>query len=546
MECTARPLLPQYDMKAWDLGIVAASALALIAIAAYMASRQRDAGDYYLGGGRLPAWALGLSLAANQVSAISLVGAPAFVALREGGGLVWLQYELAVPLALAALALWGVPLLRQARHADVYSAVEHRLGRSARRFLATLFLLGRGLGAGVVLYTSSLVVDACSGWGLPVSLLVVAGVAIAYTGLGGLVADVFTDVLQLGLLWAGSLAATCYLAWQLRGRDTLLAGVDPERLVALDFGGHGLGDGATFAFWPMLVGGFFLYLSYYGCDQTQAQRILAAGDEAAARRALLIAALVRFPLVLTYCCLGLLLGALLAADPAFAQSLAGLPADALVPRFIVSYLPTGLLGLAVAGILAAALSSLDSALNSLSAVTTAEILPLLGDENSKISLLWARLGTLAWGLWATGCAWWFAQGQETVIEMVNRVGSLFYGPMLAVFLLAWGSRRATGRSAVLGGMAGVAVNLLLSIAAPGVSWLWWNPIGCLTALLLGQATACGRQRRGHDGGEPSGEPLARPDAAAGDGRRWPIAAALLLAFCAILLLLGSTLLVVPG
>lgn len=472
-------------MRLFDLAIVLTTLLGLIVLAGRLARRQVDTTDYYLGAQRLPAWALGLSLAANQVSAISLVGAPAFVALRQGGGLVWLQYELAVPLAMAALVIWGVPFLRRAKNAEIYSVVEDRLGAGARRFLAMLFLLGRGLGAGVVLYSSSLVVDACSGWGLLTSLLVVAGVAIAYTGLGGLAADVFTDVLQLAMLWGGTLVASVFLSWRLINQGHLLEGIDKSRVVALDFSGHGLGDGATFAFWPMLIGGFFLYLSYYGCDQTQAQRILAAGNDRAAQQALTIAALVRFPLVLTYCIFGLLLGSLLAAEPGFAQQLTGRPADALVPQFIVSYLPTGLLGLAIAGILAAALSSIDSALNSLSAVTTAEILPALKLNENRTSLLWARGGTIVWGILATAFAWWFSQGQETVIEMVNRVGSLVYGPILAVFLLAWASARATGRSAVLGGIVGVGLNLLLSIFVPGVSWLWWNPIGCLTTLLIG-------------------------------------------------------------
>jgi SSS family solute:Na+ symporter len=290
-----------------------------------------------------------------------------------------------------------VPFLRRTGSADVYSAVEERLGIGARRFLALLFLLGRGLGAGVILYTSSLVVDACSGWGIPASLIIVAGVAVAYTGLGGLVADVFSDVLQLGLLWGGTLVASVYLAVELQARESLLAGFERSRLVALDFGGHGLGDGATFGFWPMLVGGFFLYLSYYGCDQTQAQRILAAGTDQVARRALTIASLVRFPLVLTYCVFGLLLASLLAIDPQFALRLADQPADALVPQFIVGYLPIGLLGLAVAGILAAALSSIDSALNSLSAVTLAELSPAGNLGDSRVVLLWARFGTLGWG-----------------------------------------------------------------------------------------------------------------------------------------------------
>jgi SSS family solute:Na+ symporter len=471
-------------MNALDLIIVVVSLVGLVILAGWLARRQATTRDYYLGGGRLPAWALGASLAANQVSAISLIGAPAFVALREGGGLVWLQYELAVPLAMAALVVWGVPFLRRAAGVEVYESVEARLGRGARRLLAMFFLTGRGLGAGVVLYASSLVVDACTAWGFGTSLLVVGLVAVVYTALGGLVADVFSDVLQFALLWGATLVVTLVLLVRLGGRG-LLSTVSPARLVALDFGGHGLGDGATFAFWPMLVGGFFLYVSYYGCDQTQAQRILAAADDEHARRALTIASLLRFPLVLTYCGFGVMLAAFLAATPDFARSLVERPPDALVPQFLVTYLPSGVVGVVVAGILAAALSSIDSALNSLSAVSIEEFAPDSADPVRR--LRWARAATVAWGGAATAAAWVFSHSGETTIELVNRVGSALYGPVLAVFVLAWRSRRADGRSAVVGAVAGVAANLVLAAAAPGLSWLWWNAVGFAVAMALGVA-----------------------------------------------------------
>lgn len=471
-------------MSTLDLVIVVLSLAGLVVLAGWLARRQERTADYYLGGGRLPAWALGLSLAANQVSAISLIGAPAFVALRAGGGLSWLQYELAVPLAMAALVVWGVPMLRRARGAEVYSAVEDRLGPGARRVLAVFFLVGRGLGAGVILYASALVVDACTAWGFETSLLVVGTVAVAYTALGGLMADVISDVLQFALLWGATLVMTVLLGLRLADGG-LLTGIDPSRLAVLDLGRHGVGDGATFAFWPMLIGGFFLYLSYYGCDQTQAQRILAAGNASEARRALTVATLVRFPLVLTYCLFGLMLAAFLAANPEFAASLRGRPPDALVPRFLVSYLPTGVLGLVVAGILAAALSSVDSALNSLSAVTVEELSSPRVRADAKRQLRWARAATVVWGVAATASAWAFSRSGETVIELVNRVGSALYGPVLAVFLLAWRSQRADGRSAVAGAVSGLLANLALAVFAPEVSWLWWNVAGCLVALAVG-------------------------------------------------------------
>jgi len=505
VEILSAPGYPGKAVSHIDLVIVVLSLVGLLLLAGWLARRQRESADYYLGGGRLPAWSLGLSLAANQVSAISLIGAPAFVALQEGGGLLWLQYELAVPLAAAALILWGVPVLRRAAGAEVYAAVEGRLGRGARRTLAGFFLVGRGLAAGVILYTSSLVVAACTGWSEALSLLVMAVVAMAYTALGGLVADVFSDVLQLGLLWGATAVATVMVGLHLARRGVFLTGLDRSRLVALDLGGHGVGDGVSYGFLPMLVGGFFLYLSYYGCDQTQAQRILAAADEGAARRALAIGAMVRFPLVLTYCLFGVMLMSLVASEPTFAAALEGLRPDALVPEFMVRYLPAGVLGAVVAGILAAALSSIDSAFNSLSAVTVEEFL----HEKSR-GLAWARAITLVWGVFATVAAFCFAaagRAGTTTIELINLVGSVLYGPTLAVFILAWRSRRADGRSAVAGAFSGVAVNLALAFFAPGVSWLWWNVTGCLTTLAVGAVFGRNDSRVEHRT-SPAGRPLA--------------------------------------
>ena len=200
-----------------------------------------------------------------------------------------------------------------------------------------------------------------------------------------------------------------------------------------------------------------------------------------------MASLVRFPLVLTYCLFGLMLAAFLAATPDFARSLVGRPPDALVPQFLVTYLPTGIVGVVVAGILAAALSSVDSALNSLSAVVVEEFsMPGLRRDPAR-QLRWARIATVGWGVAATTTAWFFSRAGETSIELINRVGSALYGPVLAVFLLAWRSRRADGWSAVAGAVAGLLANLALAVWAPGISWLWWNVVGCGVTLAVGVA-----------------------------------------------------------
>jgi SSS family solute:Na+ symporter len=459
-----------------DLLICGAYLAAVAAVTLVVARRQRTGQDYFLAGRAMGGPVLAASILANQASAVSLVGAPAFVALRPGGGMTWLQYELALPLAMLAAIAILVPVLRSVPGTSIYAYAGTRFGPGTRRALAGAFLVSRGLALGVILYASALVVAEALGWTVETALLLVGVAAVAYTSVGGIVADIWTDVMQLVLLWGGTAVAAVYVATHLE--PGALARVPFDRARALAPGGTGLGDGATFALWPMLVGGVFLYMSYYACDQSQAQRLLTARDDAAARRALLWNGLLRFPLVLTYCVFGLLLAALVATQPALAAALDGRPPDALVPVVITTYLPVGLRGLFIAAILAAAMSSIDSALNSLAAVTLDEIAGVAPERQS----VWVgRLVSLGWGGFAVATGFLFARSGRGVLELVNLVGSAVYGPVLAVFVLGALTRGVDGRGALAGLAGGLAANLAMARLAPGVSWLWWNPIGCAVA-----------------------------------------------------------------
>ena len=476
-----------------DTLIVFVYLAAIVGMSFVLALRQRTGEDYFLAGRRMGGATLALSILANQASAVSLVGAPAFVALREGGGLRWLQYELAVPLAMLLLIILLLPAIRSVPGSSIYAYAERRFGRNTRRALAGAFLLSRGLSLGVIIYASAIVLAQVIGWSLGASLLAVGLFSVAYTSLGGFIADVWSDVLQFVLLWAGTLVAALFIL--VRDGARVIAAIPSGRSQALVFDSTGLGDGGTFSFWPMLVGGLFLYLAYYGCDQSQAQRLLAARSDEEARRALLINGLLRFPLVLTYCGLGLLLAGLLRVDATLAARMVGAPVDALVPTFLVTYLPTGLRGLLLAAILAAAMSSIDSALNSLAAVTLEDV---VGIPPERQPVWLSRLTSLAWGLFAVASGLAVARSGQGVIELVNQVGSAFYGPVLAVFVLGVLAPRVRGGAATTGMVAGIVGNLLLARLAPGVSWLWWNPIGfavaSTTALLL--TTTAGRLATG--------------------------------------------------
>ena len=354
-------------LSALDVAIVVVYLVGVVGMSYAFARKQRTGEDYFLAGRNMRAIPLALSILANQASAVSLVGAPAFVALRDGGGLRWLQYELALPIAMLVLIVVFLPALRSVPGSSIYAYVETRFGHPTRQALAGSFLLSRGLALGVILYASALVVSTAIGWPITWSILAIGVFSVAYTSLGGLAADIWSDVAQFVLLWGGVFVAAAYVFVH-GGRDVIDA-IPLARAEPFVLGATGLRDGTTFALWPMLFGGVFLYLSYYGCDQSQAQRLLAARTDGDARRALVWNGLLRFPLVLTYCVFGLLLAGLLRVDASFAAQMASKPVDSLVPTFMMTYLPSGLRGLLLAAILAAAMSSIDSALNSLAAVT---------------------------------------------------------------------------------------------------------------------------------------------------------------------------------
>lgn len=471
--------------------IVALYIFVIIIISLLAGRSQNTQEDYFLGGRRMSHWLVGSSLLANQVSAISLVSAPAFIAVRKGGGLKWLQYELAVPLAMLFIMLFLVPVFRKRAGITIYGFLEDRLGRAARMAVSLLFMLNRSIGAGVILLATSYVSSALLALDLNATILLIGLISMAYTSIGGIKADIYTDVIQLIVLWISCIACVYILAGHV-GTAGLAAAAGSGRMGIFQFGSAGVGDGNTFAFWPMLIGGFFLYVSYYGCDQSQAQRLLATPDMKGSWKALLMNGILRFPLVVTYCAVGVLMIPFIAQHPGFAASLKGHPPDYLMPHFFMSYVPDGLLGLIITGILAASMSSLDSAINSLSAITWEDFLKRAFPGVEKISdygkVRLSRLITLCWGIVAIGFALAVAGSSETIIEVVNKTGSALYGPVAGIFVLAIFFRRAKGGPALIGLAAGVAVNIGLWLFFEyRVSWMWWNLTGFAMTVAIGSA-----------------------------------------------------------
>lgn len=252
----------------------------------------------------------------------------------------------------------------------------------------------------------------------------------------------------------------------------------------VDFSAHGLGDSQDFGFWPLFLGGFFLYASYYGCDQSQVQRELSARNLKECKLSLLFNGFFRFPIVLAYCALGLILGAYVVQHPEFLRNLPQGRPDYLLPAFILAKMPPGVVGLIFIAIMASrAMSSLDSSINSLSAATVEDIYKKIRKRKiePEQEMRLAKMFTLFWGVFCIGFAFFVGDISPTIIESINKIGSAFYGPVFAVFLAGIISSKAKPLPAIVGLVSGVTVNLFLWLFVPSVSWLWWNAIGFVLA-----------------------------------------------------------------
>ena len=512
---------------------------------------------YFLGNRSLPWWVAGLSVMATQMSAVTLVGTTGQAYLT---GLRFIQFYFGLPLAMIILSMTAVPFFHRAKVYTAYEYLERRFDVRVRSLASFLFLMGRAFSLGVTLTAPAVVMSAILGWQLPITVLVICVPMILYTSLGGVQAVAWTDVKQMFIIVAGMLAAVVVLVVGITshvgmGQALHLAGAT-GRLNAVDlrFNLH-----ETYTIWSGLIGGLFLMLAYFGCDQSQVQRYLTAKSEDAARSSLMLTAFVKIPLQLLVLSIGVLVfifylfqappmlfnrayDAQVAAGPhaaeyqrlqqRFDQAIAGrrvaaeqggrdafLASDELVrnirsraveivkdttgdsryadvnyviPTFITTQMPIGLMGLLIAAIFAAAMSASAGELNALATATIIDFYRRLfvREGTDRHYLVVSRLATIGWGLFACIVAI-YAANQGSLIEVVNRYGSIFYGSLLGVFILAVINKRATATGALAGLVAGMAAVLTVAFSpwTRDIAFLWHNLIGAVVVVLVGSITS---------------------------------------------------------
>lgn len=547
-------------MRTLDWLVLVATLGGIVGYGLWRAHREREAADY-LRGGRLGWLTIGLAVMATQASAITFLSTPG-LAFEEGMGFV--QFYFGMPLAVVVVAAVFVPIYYRLKVFTAYEYLEKRFDPRVRVLGALLFLVQRGLAAGITIYAPSIVLSTILGWPLHVTNLVIGVTVIAYTVLGGTNVVSKTQKQQMVIILLGMFAAGVAIARLLPdevsvGDATALAGLT-GRMEIVDLSAR---PDNRYSLWSGLAGGFFLALSYFGTDQSQVQRYLGGTSTSAGRLGLLFNGLFKIPMQFLILFIGILLFAFyvfvrppIHFDPAALERARSSPAAATIEgiearyheahaaraeagrayviardagadttasasrfvvadeamraarveakrvvaeavpgagaedadfifiSFVLAMLPAGLVGLLVAVIMSAAMSSIASELNALGTTTTVDLVARfrksMTTDTEKVRI--AKLMTIGWGLVALGFAS-VASLFDNLIEAVNVLGSLFYGTMLGLFVVAFFLKRIGARAVFWAGIGAQATVLALFFSYD-LAFLWFNVIGCALVVVF--------------------------------------------------------------
>ena len=546
-------------MNALDWTVLAMTLATIVGYGTWRTRKQRDL-DSYLRGGRESNWAtVGLSVMATQASAITFLSTPG-QAFESGMGFI--QFYFGLPLALILISIVVVPLFYNLNVYTAYEFLEKRFDLNTRLLTAFLFLVQRGLAAGITIYAPSIVLSTVLGWDLTYLNIIIGLLVIIYTVSGGTKAVSITQKWQMAVIMGGMFFAFYMIIDYISPTFSFFEAIEfagaSGKMEIVNFD---VDVKSRYTIWSGLTGGLFLALSYFGTDQSQVQRYISASSIKESRMGLMFNAILKIPMQFFILLTGVLLfvfyqikeqpisfnqevvalvmesdradegGELLAEfqhiqdekkvvlqarSPEMNQMMndlilsekalktefnqissdinASIPtkdSDYVFIRFILDYLPHGAIGLLLAVILSAAMSSTAGELNALATTTMSDFVKRLNNRvvDAKTEVLWSKLITVAWGLLAISFAL-MADLFDNLIEVVNILGSLFYGTILGIFVCAVFLKSIKARAVIIG--AAIAEFLVLGLFLGNqfewftynIGFLWFNVIGCLVVIIV--------------------------------------------------------------
>jgi SSS family transporter len=534
---------------------------------------RRNINDYLLASKTMPWYAMGLSIMATQASAITFI---ATTGQAYVDGMRFVQFYFGLPIAMVILASTAVPIFHKAGVYTAYEYLERRFDAKTRALTSIVFLVSRGMAAGIAIYAPAIVMSSIFGWPDRVTTLIIGLICVVYTTTGGIPAVTWTDVLQMSVILTGLLIAVVtvisLMPQNVSFTDAVFLAGAVGKLNVVDLK---LDWNNRYNLWSGLFGGTFLFLGYFGCDQSQVQRFLTGKSVAQSRLSLLFNAMAKVPMQFFILFVGAMVFVFylfnqppllfqkdamkaLAKQPGYAQiqaefdnayakrehaaqllnaarkagdqaaltaAVAGYRAaqhDADAARtegihlyqktegqsgfsdtnyiflsFVTKYFPVGFVGLVIAVIFGAAMSSSAGELNSLAAVSVMDIYRRHFKRNASDHhyLLASRIFTALWGTWAVAFAQ-YARHLGSLVEAVNQVGSFFYPVMLGTFTLGFFFKRVQGGAAFWALLIGEATIVACAIFTK-IAFLWYNVIGAVVVVIFGVLIS--RLNRRYDG-----------------------------------------------
>ncbi|MGM0588302.1 MAG: sodium:solute symporter [Bacteroidota bacterium] len=467
------------SLALWDIITIIGYLGLCVAIGIWAGGRPDSSEQYFTASRSVPWWAVSFSIVATETSMLTVISVPAVAYL---GTLEFLQIAFGYVLGRIAIAVWMLPRYFQGAQTTAYTFFKERFGTRFQQSISVVFLITRLLADGVRLFGAAIPLKLVTGLDYPTSVAIIAVLTLAYTFYGGLKSVIWIDVLQLVLYLVGGFLIISFVQQSFSGSVTqMMTEADKFHLIVWP-GSFSELFSVPYNIVGALIGGFFLTLASHGTDHLIVQRLLACPSLKDARKALVTSGFLVLGQFLLFLWVGFHLYAYF--DGQSPQALNLTRADEILPWYVVNVLPTGLSGLIIAGLFAAAMSTLSSSLAALSSSTLFDLIPQLSDHPK--ALVYSRWSMVAWTLVFVGFAVSFSSMNNPIIELGLGIAGFTYGGLLGAFFLGQFTNVST-RSAVIGLWVSV-IGMTLLITFGNIAWPWYTFFGLLiyltTALLI--------------------------------------------------------------
>ena len=432
-----------------------------------LSKRVETAEDYYLGRRTTPWWAIGISVIATYIGALTFLGGPAW-AYADGFAVIFIHIN--YPIAIFIVITLFLPFFYNSGCASIFDYLERRFGLTSRTVMSFVFLFGNFAYSGIMLYTTALVLEYITGIDVVVAIMIVAVVAVTYTMLGGIAAVIWTDVIQTGILFLGAIITVVLLIGELPDgfAGTLQSLKEVGKTNPFE---TSMDPAKVGTIWTGIIAMSIYHVVVYGVNQMMVQRTLTAKSIGDAKKAYILMGYVAFFIFFLFFGLGILFFGYYEGKPFDNENL-------IVLEFVSVMGFPGLMGIVTAAIVAASMSSLDSSLNSMATVTTLDFYEkfVKKDGSPKHYLTATRWFTFVWAVAMVVPAIMFTQSSGSVIEILSKVGSFFVGAKLAMFGLGFFSKHTNEKGLLIGVAAGFA-SLAYVEYNMDIAWPWYCAIG---------------------------------------------------------------------